>query len=251
VQDSPSLVFTTRSQLLKNFVNSRAPVFCFADKTIALPLSVKDFLSNSKLLPPNVPAITADLSTGTSLVYGGPASDGGDATVYLTVQDATGDPLYVNYTDFNYYLLYTTGWVRVSLRYNNETMNLEAAWFPSLGWIYNLDSNYSTCLSSDANPLQLLLRPDGSIRLHVLVGSQGPVPTFPQQTTNGTNGPVPLSKVDQIKYITTNSNWAMVVDGSKMEIVQADMIADDDTGAGIAVPAWAKWGGTWANNTFE
>lgn len=55
------------------------------------------------------------------------------------------------------------------MRYNNETNNLEAVWFPNFGWIYNLDSNYATNLPTTAtNPLKLEKRV-GITRLHVFV----------------------------------------------------------------------------------
>ena len=266
VKDSSWMSFTTRSAVLKTFINAHAPVFCYADSSIPLPLSVDYYLTSSTLLPPKIPATTADLSTGTSLVYNGPPSDGQHTAVYIIVRDSP-DAAYVNYSDFTFHLLYVTGWTHVTLRYNNETNNLECAWFPNLGWIYNLDSNYSTCLGTD-NPLKLLPRADGTTRLHVYVGASGAVPYFPPKMPDSGQASV----TDQNAYITGNS-WVMVLDAMLAEpivsarqkmgdtntgsttggsgvIVEASMIADDENGAGVIPPDWAEWGGMWGQTPF-
>jgi hypothetical protein len=288
LNDSSSFAFATRAQVLNTFIRTHAPVFCYAKTSPPplLPLSVDAYLSQATLLPINTPASIANLSTGTSLVYSGPISDGTTATCYVTVRDAH-DAAYVNYTDFAFYLLYTSGWTHVTLRYNNDTKNLEAALFPSLGWIYNLDSNYNSTFTTGTggttNPLQILKRADGTTRLHVFVDASGTYsPTFPP---------------DDVALITTDGTWQMVVDagggvasaaaqggntttsaaarrvtggklagrkaaaegptptptpvaGPGMVLVEAHMASDDENGTGITPPDWAVWGGRWGGTNF-
>ena len=249
LRDSSSLSFTTRSLILKTFISSHGPIFCYAkNPTPLLPVRVDVYLAHAILHPANTAASEATLASGTSLEYSGPTSDGSTATAYITVRDAP-DAAYVNYSDFTYSLLYTSGWTHVTLRYNNESNNLEAALFPGLGWIYNLDSNYylsaiatggSGGNSNNGNPLKILRRSDGTMRLHIYVDTGGVTPTFPAPAMANTS------------LITSNDSWALVMDsGTSGILVEAHMVADDETGTGVTSPDWVIWDGLWGQTTFH
>lgn len=192
IQDSLLFHFTDRRAVLNNFLKSNAPLFLYAQGS-PLPQSVDAFLSTSTLYaPPDMnihPPYSLGLLGGTDgvLTYtGSPSPDGSTATMYITAQDAS-DPAYINYTDITFALLYVNGWSHTSLRYNNETKRLESVYFPTLGWIYNLDLNWSTLVSPDSNPLKIVKRTtsDNTTRLHVYVGPDGNVvPSFPSWAQN-------------------------------------------------------------------
>jgi hypothetical protein len=71
------------------------------------------------------------------------------------------------------------------MRYNNKSNLLESVFFPSLGWIYNLDLNSSSTLDPNNNPLKMIRGSETSTKLHIFVGTDlTPTPVFPANPTN-------------------------------------------------------------------
>ena len=233
VVDSSWFAFATQPSILNRFITTRGPVFCYADGT-QQPLRVEDFISNATLQPSNTAAsITSLLPGGTGQVTFNPPSTpiSIPAVAYITVRDAP-DGSYPNHSDFTFSLLYATGWRNLTLRFNNETNNLVAARADDngLGWIYNLDTNFATNLPKGSNPLRLVKRADGTTRLHVLVTASATQFAFPTGTAD-----------------TDVASWASVVDGGQGTLVEAAMVADDESGSGVVPPDWSRWAGQWGS----
>jgi hypothetical protein len=147
----------------------------------------------------------------------------------------------VNYTDISYHLLYPPssspptagGWTYITLRYNNYTNLLSSVFFPSIGWIFNLD------LSTDpsaTNPLSIIKRADETTKLHVQIGADlNPVPSFGGMVNT---------------YIIDDTNWGLVLDSSasgKNALLEAGMIRDDESGSRPVPPSWMRYKGAWVS----
>jgi hypothetical protein len=234
--------------MLSTFIKTKAPVFVHA-KGAPQPTSVDQYLAGctvSDRSNPSTAPISADPNSLPTtpgdwvLNYSGASSTGGMA--YIIVRD-TAEPIYINYTDFFIYLFYpptpssTRGWQHITMRFNNESNILESVWFPSLGWIYNLDMNYSSLGSPDANPLKVIKRADNTTKLHVYVGTDlVPVPQFPTGTTN--------------QQIIDNSQWGLSLDSGAVNVLlQADMIKDDENLSRPVPPPWMRFGGSWVTGS--
>lgn len=182
VRDSSWFNFTDEVSLLTTFIGTRAPVFVHA-KGVPLPTSGDTYLADSTFSDrsnsstPTLSAASNPLPTSLGdwvLTYSGPASDGSKIH-RLHRRPRCLEPVYINYSDFRIYLFYPPsspsvgGWKHITMRFNNKSGLLESVWFPSLGWIYNLDLNYSM-ISPDNNPLKVIKRSSNITKLHVYVG---------------------------------------------------------------------------------
>lgn len=250
IQDSSWFYFTDRLTMLTTFIKTRMPVFVHA-KGVVLPISVDAYLHNSTVVDKSSPS-SQPISAASSfppagqgdwvLTYTGAVSDRSNATAYIVVRDAT-EPIYINYTDFIIYLLYPSttnsvgGWQHITMRFNNYSNLLESVYFPSLGWIYNLDMNYSTLASPEKNPLKVIKRQNNTTKLHVYVGADSvPVPKFPNDPTN--------------QSIIDGSQWELSLDSgaeASRVLVRADMIKDDEIGSRPVPPPWTRYGGAWVS----
>lgn len=237
ITDSSWFSFATQASILRRFIATHGPVFCYADNAQS-PLRVEDFITNATLQPSNTPASLTNLlpsGTGKVIFTTPPSPITTPGLAYITVRDSP-DGFYVNHSDFTFSLLYSaSGWKNLTLRYNNETNNLIAASTDGndLGWIYNLDSNFATNLPKGANPLRLVKRADGTTRLHVLVTADA--------------NPVNQFAFASDKADSDLANWATVVDGGQGILVEAAMVADDENGSGVTPPEWGRWAGQWGN----
>jgi hypothetical protein len=140
------------------------------------------------------------------------------------------------------------------MRVDNTSLNLVAVIFPELGWIYNVNLNFTGVTQPDKlNPLTIIRTAQtataptpaqqGSAagttsqntRLQVYVdpGSLKPTPTFPSD----------MATSDKI---INPSNWDLTFDsGATYELLDAPMLSDDESGLSsiTARKIWTNWGG--------
>jgi hypothetical protein len=219
IWESTSYTLTWRSAVLKNFLRSRGPVFVHASGTPR---------------PTNVPQFRQDFENLNS----GFQAMGDAPKVYVIVRQSS-EPIYLNYTDITYCLLYTPmnagdtarcGWRFITARYNNTNNLLESVYFPGAGqgWMYNVDLNFSVMANPEHNPLKVIKRGAAAAKLHIYVDQDLVLrPQFPQGTTN--------------PDILDASKWALSLDSGDEkvhEVVEAEMLVDDQSGSKPVKPAW-------------
>jgi len=255
---------------MSNFLKTSLPVFVHGQSPASLPTNVPSYISNSTLLinssasPIPAPTPLPPNDTEGLLTYSGPASDGSNAKAYVTARDAS-DEVYINHTDITISLLYPPsqssggGWSSITMRVNNSTLNLVAVLFPGLGWIYNVDLNFTGVTQPDnLNPLTIIRTApttttptpvqQGSaagttsqytkLQVYVDPGSLNPSPTFPSDKATSSK-------------IIDPTNWSLTFDsGASYELLDAPMLADDESGLGsvTAGETWTNWGGRWVVN---
>jgi hypothetical protein len=255
---------------MANFLKKSLPVFVHGQSPASLPTNVQSYISNSTLLanssasPITAPTPLPPNDTQGLLTYTGPASDGSNAKAYVTARGAS-DEVYINHTDITISLLYPPsqssggGWSSITMRVNNSTLNLVAVLFPGLGWIYNVDLNFTGVTQPDnLNPLTIIRTAPTTItptpaqqgsaagitsqytKLQVYVDpvSLNPSPTFPSDKATSAQ-------------IIDPTNWSLTFDaGASYELLDAPMLADDESGLGTvsAGEPWMKWGGRWVVN---
>lgn len=219
VQDVPHhFVLTTHHLVLKNFLASHAPVFVHA-KEAPLPTNIHRF----KQLAENSGKQVSD--------------DPAAPKVYIIVRQAT-EPIYLNYTDVTFCLLYppkskedmSRGWRFATLRFNNATHDLVSVHLPgrNQGWLHNHKRH---------NPLRILRQqgPLAPMKLHLYVGRDLVIrAAFPKEVTK--------------ESVLDSGKWGSCLDSGNekvAEIVQAEMLVDDFSGSKPVRPQWVEGTKEW------
>ncbi|KAK6339729.1 hypothetical protein TWF718_009123 [Orbilia javanica] len=257
IRRSGWVALSRRLLVLQRFLELKAPILVHA-KGVKTPYSVEEHFSHHSLYKLDGTLVYSNLgpdslpieNDGYKLLLRDPNADitGESPKTYVSICQAT-DPIHLNYTDFNLFILYPPeflqtsrktygggGWKRLTLRINNETNLLESVYFPAPGpgWVFNLDMNFAATKDPNGNPLKIYRIPDTNIiKLHIFVDSEGNLtPYFPKDT----------SMVD----VLDKSKWGAYCDiGANAEIIKAPFVDDDGTGAVPKMPPWTAYRGQW------
>ena len=246
---------STSAMVIGNIVAANAPVFLHSAKTY-LPVDIAGYLSKASFIDPDRSADKTILDeklmdptkASWSMTWNPPASTQLPQPVVYVRVTSSRELMMTGFTDIKYSMFYAsiispsgdslhgTGWVKVTLRMDNETNTLDSVLFKATKRVGNTSSTFTNLIDPDKNPLTFRLTPDGISRLHLYI-SNGP--------TNTISPTCPITETPDFANLgdwkTADGKAGALDSSSCYQILQADMIQPDDKRNPPSIPPWALY----------